>query len=231
MKDDVSERAMSNEQAELFGVVCKMHTAWMRREEMMRQQGGFELIARMATLLDEIVDDVPRLWRVVGAALTPTPPKGDLCERLLLAIQHGDEEHRAWLRDAIDAFFTGEPVPAPRGGGRKEARIKALEAENARLREDWVAAAAMYTLDAADAPPARRSGDGDGPEHASWMLHEIVNQRIAGRKAHRWLGYAQGILVAADWLTLEQAKLANKRASDECSLLSTPPEQPVDGEG
>jgi hypothetical protein len=163
-------------------------------------------------------------------ALTPTPPKGDLCERLLLAIQHGDEEHRAWLRDAIDAFFTGEPVPAPRGGGRKEARIKAMEAENARLREDWVAAAAMYTLDAADAPPARRSGDGDGPEHASWMLHEIVNQRIAGRKAHRWLGYAQGILVAADWLTLEQAKLANKRASDECSLLSTPPEQPVDGE-
>jgi hypothetical protein len=110
-------------------------------------------------------------------------------------------------------------------------RIEAMEAENARLREDWVAAAAMYTLDAADAPPARRSGDGDGPEHASWMLHEIVNQRIAGRKAHRWLGYAQGILVAADWLTLEQAKLANKRASDECSLLSTPPEQPVDGEG
>jgi hypothetical protein len=92
MKDDVSERAMSNEQAELFGVVCKMHTAWMRREEMMRQQGGFELIARMATLLDEIVDDVPRLWRVVGAALTPTPPKGDLCERLRAIDDAGEFE-------------------------------------------------------------------------------------------------------------------------------------------
>jgi hypothetical protein len=128
MKDDVSERAMSNEQAELFGVVCKMHTAWMRREEMMRQQGGFELIARMATLLDEIVDDVPRLWRVVGAALTPTPPKGDLCERdpvfafllgegELEGLWFGDEhpDHygafwwRAHLRKAIEALLPTPP--------------------------------------------------------------------------------------------------------------------------
>jgi hypothetical protein len=30
------------------------------------------------------------------------------------AILHGDEVHRAWLRDAGDAFITGKPIPPPR---------------------------------------------------------------------------------------------------------------------
>lgn len=44
------------------------------------------------------------------------------------AIQHGDEEHRVWLKEAIDAHFAGRPVPEPRGKGNKEARIASLEA-------------------------------------------------------------------------------------------------------
>lgn len=41
------------------------------------------------------------------------------------AIAHGDDEHRAWLREAIDAHFAGQPVPPVRGRGRKEALITA----------------------------------------------------------------------------------------------------------
>jgi hypothetical protein len=31
------------------------------------------------------------------------------------AIAHGSEEHRAWLKKAIDDHFAGRPVEAPRG--------------------------------------------------------------------------------------------------------------------
>lgn len=33
------------------------------------------------------------------------------------AIAHGDQEHRDWLREALDAHFAGLPVPPPRGKG------------------------------------------------------------------------------------------------------------------
>lgn len=66
---------MSNDEAALYGIVSKMHTAWMKRAELMSQQeGGFELIERMANLLDEIVDDVPALWKAAGKALSTPPP-------------------------------------------------------------------------------------------------------------------------------------------------------------
>jgi hypothetical protein len=29
-------------------------------------------------------------------------------------IRHGDEEHRAWLLDAAEAFIKGDPLPPPR---------------------------------------------------------------------------------------------------------------------
>ncbi len=31
------------------------------------------------------------------------------------AISHGSEEHRAWLKKAIEDHFAGRPVEAPRG--------------------------------------------------------------------------------------------------------------------
>jgi NTP pyrophosphatase (non-canonical NTP hydrolase) len=58
-----------------------------------------------------------------------------LVERLHIAIAHGDEEHRAWLKEAIEAHFAGKPVPEPRGQGTKEATITRLTAERDALRD------------------------------------------------------------------------------------------------
>lgn len=33
------------------------------------------------------------------------------------AIQHGDDDHRDWLREAIACHFSGKPVPPARGKG------------------------------------------------------------------------------------------------------------------
>ena len=55
-------------------------------------------------------------------------------ESLFQAISHGDEEHRSWLKDAIEAHFAGHPTPAVRGSGNKEARIAELEKQLAEIR-------------------------------------------------------------------------------------------------
>lgn len=49
---------------------------------------------------------------------------------LFSAIEHGDNDHRNWLRSAISAHFSGIAVPAPYGLGAKEL----IENENAQLR-------------------------------------------------------------------------------------------------
>lgn len=67
-------------------------------------------------------------------------------EDLFHAIKHGDDEHRAWLKDAIEAFFAGRSVPPPRGEGKKDAEIKRLtallKAQSGEGRsgagEDWI---------------------------------------------------------------------------------------------
>ena len=38
-------------------------------------------------------------------------------DQIFRAIEHGDQEHRDWLKEALDAIFTGKPVPSPRGKG------------------------------------------------------------------------------------------------------------------
>lgn len=65
----------------------------------------------------------------------------ELIERrntLFEAIAHGDDEHRAWLKEAIDAHFAGNPVPGVRGQGTKEAQLTslrdALEQTDAHIR-------------------------------------------------------------------------------------------------
>ncbi len=35
----------------------------------------------------------------------------------LPAILHGDDDHRAWLRAAVEAFIARKPIPGPRGKG------------------------------------------------------------------------------------------------------------------
>lgn len=59
-----------------------------------------------------------------------------------------------------------------------------------------------------------RDLDGETPEHAMWMLQGIQWGYIQGEKAHRWLGYAQAILVHTGWLTLCAAKEINRKASE-----------------
>lgn len=46
-------------------------------------------------------------------------------------------------------------------------------------------------------------------EHLLWMLDGILYGYIQDDKAHRWLGYVQGVLVAFCVATVESMKLAN----------------------
>jgi hypothetical protein len=67
-------------------------------------------------------------------ALRHTHPSRTMCkeaatelERLMgevrafaKAVLHGDDEHKAWLLEAAEAFIAGEPLPAPRGKGTRQ---------------------------------------------------------------------------------------------------------------
>ncbi len=55
--------------------------------------------------------------------------------------------------------------------------------------------------------------DGVTIEHALWMLEGIALGYIQHEKAHRWLGYAQAILVTTGTVTLEQMKRVNKEST------------------
>lgn len=59
----------------------------------------------------------------------------DRWETLFDAIAHGDDEHRAWLKQAIEDHFAGRPVQPVRGKGRSEARLAEIRAMRAaRMR-------------------------------------------------------------------------------------------------
>ena len=55
-----------------------------------------------------------------------------------------------------------------------------------------------------------RDLDGRSSHHAAWMLQGIAFGYIQHDKAQRWLGYAQGILVANGVVTLTAMKRVNK---------------------
>jgi hypothetical protein len=59
---------------------------------------------------------------------------------------------------------------------------------------------------------ASQNPDGVGSDHAIWMLRGITLGYIQHEKAHRWLGYAQAIVVATSVLTLAEVKDINKRS-------------------
>ena len=60
-----------------------------------------------------------------------------------------------------------------------------------------------------------RDPDGLGTEHAMWMLNGIFEGYIQNEKAHRWLGYAQGILVASEVVSLDDMKNINFAATED----------------
>jgi len=43
-------------------------------------------------------------------------------------------------------------------------------------------------------------------KHLNWMMCEIGTGRVTGSKAHRWLGYVQGALVAKGYMTHDEIK-------------------------
>jgi hypothetical protein len=52
------------------------------------------------------------------------------------------------------------------------------------------------------------------------MLREISKLRVTGKKAHRWLGYAQAILIEYGVMSLEDAKNINKKASEDLDVFN-----------
>lgn len=59
-----------------------------------------------------------------------------------------------------------------------------------------------------------RDEDGATVEHALWMLGQVRTLQVQGNKAHRWLGYAHGLLVSHGIITLEDAKSINKSIAE-----------------
>lgn len=47
-------------------------------------------------------------------------------------------------------------------------------------------------------------------EHLLWMIAQVINGKVKGYKAHRWLGYMQGVVVTLGVGTLEDMKQLNK---------------------
>lgn len=48
------------------------------------------------------------------------------------------------------------------------------------------------------------------PEHLAWMLDGIIIGYIQHEKAHRWLGFVQGMLVAQGKFSVYELKIVNK---------------------
>ena len=72
--------------------------------------------------------------------------------------------------------------------------------------------AAEFTISLCAEIDSNRDEDGNSAEHAVWMLEGVMAGYIQGEKAHRWLGFAQGILVYTNKASLHDVKLANKRS-------------------
>ena len=56
-------------------------------------------------------------------------------------------------------------------------------------------------------PPPGRMCD---REHLFWMLDQIDEGKVYGEKAHRWIGYIQGVLVSRHVTTVEEMKEMNR---------------------
>lgn len=61
------------------------------------------------------------------------------------------------------------------------------------------------------ANPTRKTGYETEPQHLRWMLSQakVFNKEWKSDKAHRWLGFVQGVLVAEGFATVEDLKKVN----------------------
>lgn len=55
-----------------------------------------------------------------------------------------------------------------------------------------------------------------GVDHLLDMCTAILNNKVIGEKAHRWLGYIQGCLCGSGDVTLEELKEINKGGCNNC---------------
>ena len=99
------------------------------------------------------------------------------------AIAHGDDEHRAWLKQAIDDHFAGRPVERVKGLGTTESLLAERDAASARV-------GSLAT----------------GTNEAILLIDEI-NERATSRKFH---GIDQGLHAKLCTIraTLARARLA-----------------------
>jgi hypothetical protein len=63
-------------------------------------------------------------------------------------------------------------------------------------------------------PEPVQDADGKTPEHAMWMLNEIIRCRVewSDDRLHRWVGYAQALLIMYGFLTLDDCRRIVTRA-------------------
>lgn len=54
--------------------------------------------------------------------------------------------------------------------------------------------------------------DGCERSHLLYMCRMIINKKVKGEKAHRWLGWIQGVCTSVGITSLPQCKRVNKRA-------------------
>lgn len=134
----VDEDAVSDEARELVPVTQEDRDAAANLAEWLQSMtniGGNDIAAIRNGFWDQDTDDLGPLVQAFArhrlAALSTRPAStGEevLAEKLFHDLKHGDEDHQAWLREAILASLLDRPIPEPRGQGRKEARIAELEA-------------------------------------------------------------------------------------------------------
>lgn len=60
--------------------------------------------------------------------------------------------------------------------------------------------------------PILAGGNATSVEHLSDMLDKIESGEVAGEKAHRWLGWVQGVVCCRGGATLEEMKAVNLAA-------------------
>jgi predicted nucleic acid-binding OB-fold protein len=73
--------------------------------------------------------------------------------------------------------------------------------------------AAENTRNQIGAISSNRDSEGCTLEHAAWMLDGIIAGYIQHEKAHRWLGYAQALMVLQlEVMDLREMKSINKNA-------------------
>lgn len=87
-----------------------------------------------------------------------------------------------------------------------------------------IAARKLLTLLDAHEDRGRQSPEGNDQAHLLFMLWAIHTGEVQGEKAHRWLGYAQALIVMLGLGNLESMKSLNMESQDDVDD-ATPPRE------